>query len=68
MHSLAIVQWDSTRQDHLGNPGRVSGSGPVMQDTFQTHIRLDHKHGMCLIIMELLFHEDPLSKQWWPHH
>ena len=30
MHSLGIVQWDSTRRDHPGNPGRVSGSGPVI--------------------------------------
>ena len=29
MHSLEIVQWDSTRRDHPGYPGRVSGSGPV---------------------------------------
>ena len=29
MHSLWFVQWDSTRRDHPGNPGRVSGSGPV---------------------------------------
>ena len=30
MHSLGIVQWNSTRRDHPGNPGGVSGSGPVM--------------------------------------
>ena len=29
MHSLGIVQWNSTRRDHPGNPGGVSGSGPV---------------------------------------
>ena len=29
MHSLEIVQWDSTGQDHSGNPGGVSGSGLV---------------------------------------
>ena len=29
MHSLEIVQWDSTRRDHLGYPGRVFGSGLV---------------------------------------
>ena len=29
MHSLEIVQWDSTRRDHPGNPGGVSGSGLV---------------------------------------
>ena len=27
--SLGIVEWDFTRWDHPGNPGRVSGSGPV---------------------------------------
>ena len=30
VHSLEIVQWDSTRRDHPRYPGRVSGSGPVM--------------------------------------
>ena len=30
MHSLGIVQWNSTRRDHPGNPGGVSGSGLVM--------------------------------------
>ena len=30
MHSLGIVQWNSTRRDHPGNLGGVSGSGPVM--------------------------------------
>ena len=29
MHSLGIVQWNSSRRDHSGNPGGVSGSGPV---------------------------------------
>ena len=29
MYSLWIVQWDFIRRDHLRNPGRVSGSGPV---------------------------------------
>ena len=29
MHSLGIVQWNSTRRDHPENPGGVSGSGPV---------------------------------------
>ena len=31
MHSLGIVQWNSTRRDQSENPGGVSGSGPVMQ-------------------------------------
>ena len=31
MHSLWFVQWDFTRRDHPGNPGGVSGSGPVSQ-------------------------------------
>ena len=30
MHSLEIVQWDSTRRDHPGYPGRVSGLGLVI--------------------------------------
>ena len=29
VHSLGIVQWNFTRRDHPGNPGRVSGSGSV---------------------------------------
>ena len=29
MHSLGIVQWNSTRRDHPGNPEGVSRSGPV---------------------------------------
>ena len=29
MHSLGIIQWNSTRRDHPGNPGGVSGSGLV---------------------------------------
>ena len=29
VHSLGIVQWNSTRRDHPGNPGRVSGSSLV---------------------------------------
>ena len=33
VHSLEIVQWDSTRRDHPGYPGRVSGSGLVMNST-----------------------------------
>ena len=28
-YPLGIVQCDFTRRDHSGNPGRVSGSGPV---------------------------------------
>ena len=33
MHSLWIVQWNSTRRDHLGKPGGVFGSGPVIRPT-----------------------------------
>ena len=32
MHSLGIVQWNSTRRDHPGNPEGVSGSGLVIID------------------------------------
>ena len=38
--SLGIVQWDFTRRDHLGDPGRVSGSGPVNQPLHQQHLSL----------------------------
>ena len=31
MHSLGIVQWNSTRRDHPGNLGGVSGSGLVTE-------------------------------------
>ena len=34
VHSLEIVQWDSTRRDHPGYPGRVSGSGLVIEPLF----------------------------------
>ena len=36
MHSLGIVQWNSARRDHMGNPGGISGSGHVtLDDSFQ---------------------------------
>ena len=34
MHSLGIIHWNSIRQDHPGNPGGVSGSGPVIQKSY----------------------------------
>ena len=37
MHFLEIEQWDSTRRDHPGYPGRVSGSGPVT-DTEESRV------------------------------
>ena len=37
VHSLGIVQWNSTRRDHPGNHGRVSRSAPVT-----VHILDDH--------------------------
>ena len=35
MHSLGIVQWNSTRRDHPGNPRGVSGSGLVTTSLLQ---------------------------------
>ena len=32
VYSLWFVQWDFTRRDHPGNPGGISGSGPVNVD------------------------------------
>ena len=37
MHSLGIVQWNSTRRDHPGNLGGVSGSGPVISPSICMH-------------------------------
>ena len=34
VYSLWFVQLDFTRQDHLGNPGGISGSGPVIKAIF----------------------------------
>ena len=39
-NSLGIVQWDSTRRDHPGDPGRVSGSGPVNNGLY-SHRRME---------------------------
>ena len=36
VHSLEIVKWDSTRRDHPGNLGGVSGSGLVSPATGAT--------------------------------
>ena len=42
MHSLGIVQWNSTRRDHPGNLGGVSGSGPVnFHETIERNIDID---------------------------
>ena len=35
--SLGIVQWDFTRRDHPGNPGRVSGLGLVTSPVVDQH-------------------------------
>ena len=42
-NSLGIVQWNSTRRDHLGNLGGVSGSGPV------TTTQISHGSHGCYI-------------------
>ena len=42
MHSLGIVQWNSTRRDHPGNPGGVSGSGPVTNPFTILNISLEN--------------------------
>ena len=48
MHSLEIIQWDSTRRDHPGNPGRVSGSGPVTMPR-------PHSTSFCLFVLSFSF-------------
>ena len=39
VHSLEIVQWDSTRRDHPRNLGGVSGSGLV---NVTVHMKCNH--------------------------
>ena len=56
MHSLGIVQWNFTKRDHPGNPGRVSGLGPVnysikkfIINYFNTKIKLRYiKNKICI--------------------
>ena len=43
MHSLGIVQWNSTRRDHPRYPGRVSGTGPVMGHTHRYKFGFEKK-------------------------
>ena len=43
VHSLGIVQWNFTRRDHPGNPGRVSGSGPVRSPLTAYNSSLDRR-------------------------
>ena len=42
---LGIVQWNFTRRDHPGDPGRVSGSGPV-----SSSLRKPHLSRLCLSV------------------
>ena len=62
-YSLGIVQWDFTRRDHLGNPGRVSGSGLV-------NIYITYDYRMTIIIREYeiytehKIHIDCLLRTW----
>ena len=44
MHSLGIVQWNSTRRDHPGNLGGVFESGPV-RNTQRVIFQYDLRHG-----------------------
>ena len=52
MHSLGIVQWNSTRRDHPGNLGGVSGSGLVnmldfIEDLSETSQKLIDHYADC---------------------
>ena len=58
-YSLGIVQWDFTRRDHPGNPGRVSGSGPVkksMLPPFPQALRVKKKVSKQEGILEVIRH------------
>ena len=57
MHSLGIVQWNSTRRDHLGNPEGVSGSGPVIDHISPNSLSSNEHQTFCLfinVVLELL--------------
>ena len=43
MHSLGIIQLNFTRQDHLGYPGRVSGTGPVNTNCWVGYLNISSK-------------------------
>ena len=66
MYSLWFVQWDFTRRDHPGDPGRVSGSGPVMASLNAIDKGLPRlycvpwqfvlpSHGFVLVILMIFF-------------
>ena len=63
MHSLEIVQWNSTKRDHTGNPGGVSGSGPITTHInivvflYSTLYSLSTFNGHVLILFYELFRE-----------
>ena len=54
VHSLEIVQWDSTRRDHPGYPGRVSGSGLVRNSTLRREVNT------CINLISQLYIKDPI--------
>ena len=43
-YPLRIVQWDFTRRDHPGNPGKVSGSGPVIIPLWEKYLQILEVH------------------------
>ena len=53
MHPLGIVQWDSTRRDHPGKPGGVSGSGPVTCDVTKVTYYM-YPCDRCCMISEMM--------------
>ena len=53
MHSLGIVQWNSTRRDHPGNPGGVSGSGRVLSAWYQSS-RFLNSLGLYIVVRLIL--------------
>ena len=64
MHFLGIVQWNSTRRDHPGNPGGVFGSGPVM--LYQCYTKSERSIASPTTIKRHLLHMDhPLDLR---HH
>ena len=56
MHSLGIVQWNSTRRDHPGNLGGVSESGPVTKPTFGCDELVDSLNNDTRALTTMMLH------------
>ena len=54
MHSLGIVQWNSTRRDHPGNLGGVFGSGPVIASLLAMKERKSNQNKIKIMFTQMV--------------